>query len=178
MNLKDIPTEALLNEFLERAHRGETMLPINHWIGNMAALSLIRDDAYRSTAPEKQWLLNRVVFALTGNDKEYQKWVKDYETTTKTTWSLGSLPDDTLDEEEQGLYDRMKTREWWSFQDLLSALQIDVADLGVLLVCLADKGLVRVQYLFNGEIASRDQFLFLNPTEELEIRYVAIERRP
>lgn len=89
-DLSTIPTQDLLDEFMRRAERGEVMAPILHWIGNMAALALVEEHARSANTPaQKQWLLNRIVYALTGPD--YDKWVAEYQQTI-ADWGLGEEP--------------------------------------------------------------------------------------
>ena len=89
-DLSTIPTQDLLDEFMRRAERGETMAPIMDWVAKLAALSLVKEHARSANTPaQKQWLLNRVVYALTGTD--YDKWVAEYQQTT-AHWDLGEEP--------------------------------------------------------------------------------------
>jgi hypothetical protein len=93
-DLSTIPTQDLLDEFMRRAERGETIAPISHWIAITVALNLVKEHARVTRTPrQKQWLLNRIVFAL--SVPEYEKWVAEYQQTIGH-WDEGEEPT-TLD---------------------------------------------------------------------------------
>lgn len=89
-DLSTFSTQELLDEFLLRASRGEAVPPINDWIAKLAALGLIkRHTQFVNTPLHNQWLLDRVVRALTG--AEYDQWVEDYQK-DGTSWTSGEEP--------------------------------------------------------------------------------------
>jgi hypothetical protein len=91
-NLREVPTQALLDEFLQRAERGETVAPIVHWIGCMAGLSLIKEYVLAPEAMQLSWLLDTLVKALVGNGPEYHAWVAEVEA-TGMIWDVGVPPE-------------------------------------------------------------------------------------
>lgn len=94
-NLREVPTQALLDEFLRRAERGEAVAPIIHWISCMAAISLIKEYALAPDAMQLSWFLDALVKALIGEGFEYHALVAELRA-AGVAWEVGEPPENRV----------------------------------------------------------------------------------